>query len=101
MDLKLRLLEQALGLGEFLRDPVSHLVELAIPPRPWAISLTETRQGGEGAQRGGKPLLSAVTGPYRPEKVLENAEHHEAESDADQAVARHRELGHRSPALQD
>ena len=36
----------------------------------------------------------------RPEDALEDAKDEQAEGDADQAIPRHRELGHRSPALE-
>ena len=35
LKLELRLLEQALRLPQVLRDPAAHVVELALPARPW------------------------------------------------------------------
>ena len=74
------------------------VVELALPARAHALRGAEARECGESAQHIGKALLPTVARTHRPEDVLEDAEHHEAEGDADQAVPRHREIGRRGPS---
>ena len=37
LELELRLLEQALGVAEILRDPAAEIVDLTIPTGTWAV----------------------------------------------------------------
>src|SRR5206468_3939616 len=60
LELELRLFEQALRLGQIVRDPAAQLVELAITTRTPPISGPETRQRGQGTQDIGKALLPEV-----------------------------------------
>src|SRR5262245_10177862 len=100
-ELELRLVEQALRLAEIVRNLAAHVGKLAIRARHCAIAATQVCERGQGSEHVGESLLPAGACRYRPEHALQNAKDEEAERNADHAVPRHREPGHRAPPLQE
>src|SRR5262249_12349202 len=100
-ELELRLVEQALRLAEIMRHLVAQVVELAIRACLCAIAATQACEYGQGSEHVYEPLLPAVARRYRPDDAVQNAKDEEAERNADHAVPRHREPGHRAPPLQE